>query len=135
MKHFIIIFLCGLALGAEAQYISYTYDAAGNRTKRELVMGTFRKAADTSAVSDYLGAEKFSIAPNPTTGVVRVEMANKELEEEREYSLLNLSGLLITTKTSKDPSQSFDLSGQPAGIYLIRIRQKDEEVVWRIVKE
>lgn len=135
MKSLYIVFLLStLGLNAQ-QYISFTYDAAGNRVKRELVVGAFRKEVPDT-LSDHLGQEAFHIYPNPTMAKVEVILDNKDAPlQAREYTLLSLSGTVLSTRISKDARQSFDLSAQPSGIYLLRIRQKDEEVVWRIVKE
>ncbi|HTF82038.1 MAG TPA: T9SS type A sorting domain-containing protein [Cytophagales bacterium] len=139
MRSLLLTLLCMAALDLCAQqYISFTYDAAGNRIKRELVTGTFRKegaAADTLPVPDQIGAHKFMIYPNPTTATITVLLEEKENALEKEYALLSLSGTLISSRTTKDTQLRFDLSAQPAGVYLLRIREKDDEVVWRIVKQ
>ncbi len=129
-----IMVLGPLYLSAQ-QYISFTYDAAGNRVRRELVVGAFRKeAADTLA--DRLGETRFHIHPNPTSATVQVEIdRGDQPQTEREYTLMNLAGTVLARRTSSVPIQDFDLSTQPPGLYLLRIRQKDEEVVWRIVRE
>lgn len=131
---YIILTLATLKLSAQ-QYISFTYDAAGNRVKRELVVGAFRKEK-VDTLSDQLGTQSFHIYPNPTATSVEVVLDSKDgVSADREYTLLSLTGTLIASKTSQTLRNSFDLSAQPSGIYLLRIRQKDEEVVWRIVKE
>ncbi|MFN8437067.1 MAG: T9SS type A sorting domain-containing protein [Cytophagales bacterium] len=137
MYKFILgIIVLALCKSQAQQYISFTYDAAGNRIKRELVLGTFRKSqTDSLAVADELGKSKFQVFPNPTQSVINIVMNDKENIEEKDYALISISGNVINKFSSKDNRIQFDLSTQPAGVYLLKISNSTENVVWRVVKE
>ncbi|GHT49600.1 hypothetical protein AGMMS49982_03390 [Bacteroidia bacterium] len=76
------------------------------------------KAAGT-AIETVTG-DKLQVHPNPTTGVVYVNTANGA-----EIKVHNLNGeLLQTTRESR-----IDLSGEPNGVYLLRIGEQTLKVV------
>lgn len=72
-----------------------------------------------------------SVHPNPTKGIVYVN----ELEEGAMLSISNLQGAPITNAiTPYGTSKILDLSGQPAGVYLLQVVYPDRKEVHRIVR-
>ena len=64
---------CSLGMNAQAK-IGYSYDAAGNRVKRELVLSRSQsqEAKRSVAYSDVLGNHQIQIVPNSKSGKVKV---------------------------------------------------------------
>ena len=117
----------------------YSYDNAGNRTGRTLTLLKSSAAPQAPqpsiALSDTISEKALRIYPNPTHGMVTVEIQDYTGETQAEFRLTNMSGQLITGRKADAGTQSFDLSRQPAGIYLLQITIKGKSVVWRIIKQ
>ncbi|MBO4488445.1 MAG: CotH kinase family protein [Bacteroidales bacterium] len=72
------------------------------------------------------------IAPNPTTGMVRITM-DKPL---REIILSDISGRVLATLTSCGVEQTLDLSAFPAGVYFVRVASIDHETATaKVIKQ
>ena len=78
---------------------------------------------------------EIAIFPNPTPAGFTVKSVSVK-EAEVSYRLFDLSGRLIQSAKSvgRDQEVSMDLSNQPSGTYLLRVRQEDVVVCERIVK-
>ena len=72
---------------------------------------------------DELTSEQFSVYPNPTKGVLKLEL-NLDQTENIQVNLFNLNGQLIHTidagKTNLY-SEELNFSAQPAGVYFLQI--------------
>lgn len=134
--------LCAtVSLKAQNATVHFSYDANGNRTERYL---TFQKTeengksvkadneAQPSAI-DLVGASQVSLYPNPTYGMFTVtmtEMGNEVIQA----TLSTTTGIVVSQTKLTDMQHTFDLSGQPAGVYLLRFSTDKETHVWKIVK-
>ena len=74
--------------------------------------------------------------PNPTTGRVRLQLASPTPNADVRVTILTPVGTLLGTRTL-DIRQPLlvDLSGYPAGLYLLRLRQGDQQTMLRVTKE
>jgi hypothetical protein len=72
---------------------------------------------------DELTSEHLSVYPNPTRGVLRIEL-NLDQTEDIQLNLFNLNGQLVHTfdagKTNQY-SKEINLSAQQSGIYFLQI--------------
>ena len=138
-KFFIFIPLLFSAIVISAQSFTYAYDAAGNRTGRSFSLSASPPAPQSTeaitAFSDMIAEKEILIYPNPTKGIIKVEIKNYSDELQAEFNLTDLSGRTITKRKAAGNTQTFDLSRRTAGIYLLQIRINDESVVWKIIKE
>lgn len=97
---FLLFSLLSCSLGISAQTkISYSYDAAGNRVKREILMAKFQSQAKQSraSYSDMVADRQIKISPNPTKGNLRVEVVNGAAFEKGEVEVYSLGGLRVTS--------------------------------------
>jgi len=130
-----------LLLAATSIYAqSYAYDNAGNRTARVITLPLRSAPAPTEAkaapaLSDLIAEKEILIYPNPTKGILTVEIKGYTEEMKAEFRLMDMSGKTIIDRKADSSSQTFDLSRQTAGIYLLQIRINSEAVVWKIIKE
>jgi hypothetical protein len=120
--------------------VTFGYDAAGNRISRVIDLNSLRSAQDTVPETEEMYSELLSdieikIYPNPTDGLLKVEIYNMPDQQTAEIRLYNLSGNLITNLTAKDGTAEIDLSRQPTGIYLMRITAGEYQTEWRIIKK
>lgn len=126
---------------AAAQNVSYTYDAAGNRIKREIVMN--RNGAPTRSAqeepedvySEILSKKQVRIYPNPTSGILRIEVLNLGEADNCTLRIFNSAGAQVTSTLTTSATASLDISGQPNGIYFLRISIGKEESTWKIIKK
>ena len=105
---------------SEATILQYVYDASGNRIKRTIIPSSKSPMAINGAVTDSI--ENFSIiaTPNPTTGLVNVELSGYECESELPLGLYSLDGGCMLQSHIFNSLQ-LDLTSLPSGWYIIRI--------------
>lgn len=122
---------------AMAQTMRYSYDAAGNRIKREIVLNANKspKQASESFFTDRISDIDIKIYPNPTQGQLKVEIVNLEKDDECALSLYSMSGLQIYSKQVTESPIDLDISGQPNGIYIMQILINGSNTSWKIIKE
>jgi hypothetical protein len=121
--------------------VTYGYDAAGNRISRSIVMqnSSLRTAVageeeeESTVYSEILSEIQVKIYPNPTTGLIRIEIQNLSAEETADIALYQLSGKLITSKRTSG-STELDITGQPVGTYLLKIVAGKAQTEWKIIK-
>lgn len=125
-----------------AQTLKYTYDVAGNRISRVKVVdmsgGTKSISGDRRdvKVEDVVNELKVTIYPNPTKGIMRIDVEGVELKPESHIVIYNAGGSLIRSVKQISTSNVIDISSQPVGIYMMQIVLDNEHVsIWRIIKE
>jgi YD repeat-containing protein len=138
MKRIIFfLFLLLAAMNLNAQSVSYSYDSAGNRTARLINLSKSPAAPDetVTALPDLIAEKSILIYPNPTKGIITVDIKDYVSKMNVEFRLTDLSGKTIISRKAAGSTQTLDLSHQASGIYLLHIRIHDESVVWKIIKE
>ena len=127
------------ALRAQTNY-DFTYDAAGNRIRRAVVVlskgdcpgetGGRSDASDSQVIETDEGIRLF---PNPTKGMVRLEAAGADKVDY--YLLSDVHGRRVDSGKETGPTLSFDLSGQPSGIYLLEVVVGGNTTYYKIIKQ
>lgn len=121
---------------SQAQDISYYYDNAGNRTERVLnMLRSAAQSSDATSIDDVVFGQEIKIYPNPTQGELAVEIIDFKEELKGEILLLNASGNTLESKQAVSGKIYFDLSGNPDGIYLMKITLNGETTTWKIIKK
>ena len=123
--------------------VSYGYDAAGNRTSRTIVIPPKQAPAlepqeekqPAAVYTEVLSGIELKIYPNPTDGVLNVEIHNLPESQTADILLYNLSGKLIGSYKGIGESAIIDISAQVPGTYLMKIRAGDYETEWKIIKK
>ncbi|MDZ4204738.1 MAG: T9SS type A sorting domain-containing protein [Bacteroidales bacterium] len=81
----------------------------------------------------HLGSQPLNIYPNPTTGLITVEISHEE--ENTTLRLYDLTGrLLIEYNNLRGRYQHLNLHDQPSGIYFIEVVQKTYTSRSKIIK-
>ena len=150
MKKTTIIMTIVLALMAFApcfaqqrSTVIFGYDANGNRTMRSL---QFKKTEENgksvedesdflSEATDVFGAMEVGLFPNPTSGRFMVSVSQNESGTPLHIILSTSTGAVILDKTLSGTMEDIDISGQPAGIYILRLNTSNESHVWKVVKK
>ena len=139
-KTAMLFFACCVMFGSTECFaaIKYEYDLAGNRTKRynEVMMPAKMKNADEQTTDiEELPEMKISVTPNPTKGILQVQITNAETLVGAEIHLYNPQGVLIRQLHNLSEMTILDISTQPEGIYIMQIVLNSKEIsTWKIIK-
>ena len=138
------IFLCLLfvsicpMLHAQGK-VKFGYDAAGNRISRTIVFAPRSAPAQEeeqpTVYTEMLSEIKVKIYPNPTTGLLKVEISNLPEDQTAHIWLYAMSGQLIHTFRDVSQSVSIDISREPAGVYVMKIVAGERQTEWKIIKK
>jgi len=120
--------------------VSYGYDAAGNRISRTIVIPPLRSAPESQdeqpvVYSETLSDIELKIYPNPTDGLLKVEIRNLPEKQTAGVWLYNLSGKLVTSHKGITDFVNINISSQPPGIYLMKIVAGEYQTEWKIIKK
>lgn len=120
--------------------VGYSYDAAGNRISRTIILtrNLAKKQARTvkdKEYTDILSQRNISISPNPTKGMVKITITGLRESDDCTMSVYTLNGQTLKTLSVSGEVTTIDLSGQPDGIYLIDITINGEKTSWKIIKK
>ena len=131
-----LVFLA-LPLMVQAQKVTYAYDAAGNRIKREIVLQTrpVPQSENTEMFSDLISGKNVHISPNPTKGILKIDIPGKTESDQCELSLYNLEGRLLIKNNVETSHAELDLNLQKNGIYILRLTLNGKNTSWKIIKE
>ena len=110
--------------------IAFTYDNNGNRIARTLV---FQKVENPRTAPQNSSHSTYELFPNPTPGEFTLLLKGQE-QKPLQATLLTSNGVVLIEKTIENPQTSFDLSGQPNGVYLLEINDSDGSETWKIIK-
>jgi len=140
------IFFVNAPLSYAQGEITYTYDAAGNRLGRTIMMSPVRqaRAIDTMeeaesgttepiAYMDIIDKTAITIYPNPTQGHLTIDIDN--IPEESSIRIYDMNGKILLQKSNIENSTEIDLSSQSSGSYILRIDLSGKTSTWKIIKQ
>lgn len=139
MKMLILVSMLFFNIVGFSQTIKYSYDAAGNRVLREIVLSR-QKSVESVKESEKPIEEKLSdkiikIYPNPTKGELKIEVTNWDEKCTGNIHIYSSNGVLIGRYDLVDPMQIVDISDEPVGLYILKIYLNKNTSTWRIIKE
>ncbi len=106
----------------------YGYNGANSAT----VCYTLRVQLGTaSREEDLIVDNKISVFPNPVTNTVNV----KGIEGMSNIRVFDIYGKMVMQKSSSQPITQLDVASLPAGVYMIKVMNKEKESTMKIVKE
>jgi hypothetical protein len=143
MKRIFLIFFLASGLfisNVPAQdSVSFVYDEAGNRISRTIVFNTtsgqLRSDDETTNYIEVLPETILHIYPNPTEGLLRINMENLPDGETVQITVFDASGQMLLKKEHQPAITEINLSSYPAGIYLLKIQTGDKSTEWKIIKK
>jgi hypothetical protein len=130
--------------------IRFTYDASGNLIEREFICNTTTgtmlrttsiEKGKSDSISVYNENNKAkeetvrvnAIMPNPTTGKFTVTLSSSLTNGK--VMLMDVNGKAIEKRTTSGSILSFNISSQPAGIYFLRIENKEDVFTFKVIKQ
>lgn len=129
--------ICCIGSTHGGNVIRYTYDNAGNRTKRDVLYKTDavdRKEGTDKIVARFIEHE-IQVYPSLTKGILTIDVSNIDGYANGHISIFNLSGILIKKIEPIAENNTFDISSQPNGVYLLQIKIGDQIKTQKIIKE
>ena len=132
-----ILFLTGIL---NAQKVIFDYDAAGNRISRTIDMSkqSIAKSSEKlpEPITEQLNSErKLKIYPNPTKGILAVEIIGGDSDEIITLSLFNMKGTQLQSKKTDGSLTEVDMTTYPEGTYILRIQMPDKTVDYKVIKQ
>lgn len=121
--------------------VSYTYDNAGNRLSRTIIMpggaSKVRKgiATDSTAQKDAISNHEITIYPNPTKGLLKVQINGLTDTDMATIALSDIKGNVLITRRVGESIETLDITSMPDGVYLIKIIYGTDVKIWKIIKQ
>lgn len=123
------------------QNYSFHYNARGHRDSRILLKSATIPADSLMAkelkkpIDDQIGLQKTRIYPNPTKGLLRIDLPALT-EQEAIIRLHDSNGRMIIQQTAVEQNNEINLSSYPTGIYIMSIQiGRNDRKEWKIIKE
>ena len=116
--------------------IKYSYDAAGNRTERTIILATKSAIVQSDTIfTDQLAERDIKIYPNPTDGFLKVEIGNTEGIKNCTITISAMNtGKQVKKIKATLPLTDIDVSNQPFGVYIMLIDIDGKYTSWKIIK-
>lgn len=118
------------------QKIGYTYDEAGNRIQKKIVLtgpNDDDYARKAQKFQDEVDELSVLIYPNPTSDRVIVNVQN-EFDKNSSILLLDMKGNVLQTIPTINQINEFDLSSYTKGSYILSIINNKKSSNWVIIK-
>lgn len=134
----IFVFLTGYS--QNTPYVKYIYDAAGNRTTRLVIVMKSAEVPEDSVQTPEPVVDKFNdirilLYPNPTTGILKIDIQNQNDGFIAEMYVYSMDGKLLKQNQNITHTVDIDFSTFPPGIYLVQLSDGKGKREWEIVKQ
>ena len=138
----ILSIIAGIANG-QTDPVSFSYDDNGNRIHRAIIVQksmivqfpTTELSLDQNLIPpEPVGDMTIKIYPNPTRGILKLEIQNIASEETPTYMIFDLNGTLHISKKLVSPETNIDISHLKDGLYILRIIIGKDISDWKIIK-
>lgn len=116
LKNLLFLSLCYFAINAKN--VSYSYDSAGNRVKREILFekqsAPSRDISNPEYFSEVLDEKEIRIYPNPTEGLLKIEIKGYTDSDECGLSIFNMSGQQLQNMdvVGRTVAQAYNIIGK-----------------------
>jgi len=154
-RNFILSFLFTLfafcfIMDSYAQTIlTYTYDHAGNRIQKKIIIlkSAFKQQiSDSSSLQrkmdekdipfeENVGQLSVKICPNPVNSLLNIKITGIEKNCVWDYYLISINGRLITKSRTSADNENINFSYLQPGMYLLRMEVNNNIFKWIIIKE
>jgi len=133
----LVIFLCGLmaTIVVNSQQLSYTYDDAGNRISRTILLGLKSADIEQQEFTETIAKKEIKIYPNPVESLLSVSIAGYDAGIVNECFIYNMAGAILKREKISGELTILDMSSFSSGTYVLQILIDGEKSVWKIVKE
>lgn len=109
----------------------YGYNNANNATNcytLRVALGTATKGEDMITLSNKINAY-----PNPVSGQLTIQM--EQLKGMADIRVFDIYGKMVVQRTSTKTNTQLDMSKLPAGVYLVKVKDGENENTVKIIKD
>lgn len=135
------ITICLIGLLAHGQQnLSYSYDAAGNRTNRTVVVGAQiisgqeNQETTNPVYIDSLDGKELAIRPGQRNAALTISLKEFAQSSRGSIHLMDDRGKLLMKKTISGGSTILKLDDLSTGTYTMRILLNRHSSVWKLVR-
>jgi hypothetical protein len=90
----------------------------------------------TTTVKEIVNNMLVTVYPNPTTGLIRIEMWDMRYEMwDMRYEIYDVYGRNVSNLKAQIPNPKINISHLPAGIYFLKIQTEQGTIVQKVVKQ
>ncbi|MFT3740961.1 MAG: T9SS type A sorting domain-containing protein [Breznakibacter sp.] len=124
--------------------VSFSYDMSGNRINRKVIYLSAKGASISdnhfdfeaeSICEDSFAGLKILVYPNPTKGLLHVDINGAMYSQNGFLTVHGLGGTTLFRVNSLLQSNLIDLSSYKSGVYILRLTLNTESKEWKIIKE
>ena len=135
MKHLVlsILFVVAPFAGYSQTTLHFTYDTAGNRTSRTIVVRSLQAPHHDVKTSVDLYEDAKVRIKELGTDFLQVEILG--LNNSANISIYDASGKTFLSSEISETVSSIDVSVVPQGVYVLRIGIDGEENTWKLIKK
>jgi len=98
-------------------------------------VATIDSSRQIQPIIDKAGDLTIALYPNPTKGLLTIQVTNLPTDARGEIALCDITGKKLMVRKTIHESNIIDLSMKPTGIYILRVRAGDKVSEWKVVKE
>ena len=117
---------------------TFLYDDAGNRVERVIDLTQKSASLATSIANVEIEEDlptKITIYPNPTKGLMKIQTSGFDPGQLFHITIYNLQGMLVFQQETSNILSEVNLTGKPAGTYIMQIRFNNKSEQWKIIKD
>jgi hypothetical protein len=118
----------------EVVTVHFGYDECGNRISRTLEFQRMGEDRGFASLADTFAGVDMALFPNPTEGGFMLSLTNPESLKNATATLCSLDGTVLERRAVTGAMEEFDLSGRPAGVYLLHLSSDGIIQTWKIIK-
>jgi hypothetical protein len=131
----IVVMLICITGYTQTKVFSFNYDGSGNRENRQLIqLKSGQTSSEESIYEDIVNQLEIKIYPNPTKGLLKIEIPCIE-KEKATIGIFTMQGAMIKKLAVSTTYTEVDLKNQPPGIYILRICVGEISSEWKIIKD
>ena len=93
------------------------------------------RSGENDFFSDRLSDKTIRIYPNPTSGVMKIEIKGFDSSDTGTLNLFNLAGQQILTANVTSAVTQLDFTDRQNGTYILQLWLNGENSTWKIIKE
>ncbi len=135
---FFLVFAIVLSVHGQTM-VSFAYDAAGNRVKREIVLSRSMPSAAPEDNYENTFFDTFGKRTVKLTGIspdnLKIEILGYEPSDDAFAEVYTLSGIKLLSQSVRDAVAEIDVSRHPAGTYILIISVNGRQTTWKIAKQ
>lgn len=122
-----------------AKTVSFSYDEAGNRIKREIIIPKRNmpkeSIAGTERIEDKLSIKKVIITVDSNDGTIRVEIPQYDSSDQIRLNVFDIEGHIVYSTEIASKDAIVDLTSNPTGIYVMWININGDSMSYKLIKQ